>query len=260
MPLSQTVKEEIRKIVMEELREKIKKFGEREDMNKPFYFKLFSKRVVFTASLLQSIFTWFGGKWEDFAEIIARENFPRVERRYRLRGKITLKELITIDNILKELDKGVRLPDIERTKKEILKAYDKNDVHKDISHIVNLFVETEDGMEYYFELKTVKPNKKEVRAAKRNFLEVLAMRHKEKDLNKVHVFLAIPFNPYFSGEYSRWTVIRFFKPNSDLLVGKNFWNFLGGENTYKDLLEIFEEIGKDLRDIIENTINQLVRE
>ncbi len=259
MPLSPTVQEEIKKIVLSKLRRKIRNFSEREDMNKPFYFKLFSKRVVFTASLLQSIFTWFGGKWEDFAEIIARENFPRVERMYRLRGKITSKELIVIDNILKELDKGIRQPNIERTKEEILKAYDKNDVHKDTSHIVNLFVETEDGMEYYFELKTVKPNKKEVRAAKRNFLEVLAMRHKEKDLNKVHVFLALPFNPYFSEEYSRWTVIRFFRSNSDLLIGRDFWNFLGGENTYKDLLKVFEEIGNDLKDIIENTIDQLVR-
>lgn len=259
MPLSQGEREKIKRIIMDELREKIREFSENEDMNKPFYFKLFSKRIVFTASLLQSIFTWFGGKWEDFAEIIAREKFPRVERKYRLEGKITSKELITIDNILKELDKGVRRPDIQRSKGEILNAYDKKDLHKEVSHIVNLFVETEDKEEYYFELKTVKPNKKEVRAAKRDFLEVLAMRHKEKDLNKVHVFLAIPFNPYFSGEYSRWTVIRFFKPNSDLLIGKDFWDFLGGENTYEDLLKTFEEVGEELMGVIEKTIDRLVR-
>jgi len=260
MPLSPVAKGKIKRMIMSELRRKIEEFSEREDMNKPFYFRLFSKEVVYTASLLQSIFTWFGGKWEYFAEIIARENFPRVKRRYRLKGTITSKELIVIDTILKELDEGVRTPDIERTKQEILQAYDKNDSYKEKSHIIDLFIETENGEEYYFELKTVKPNKKEVRAAKRDFLEVLAMRHKEKDLVKVHVFLAIPFNPYFSEEYSRWTVIKFFKPGDDLLVGKDFWNLLGGENTYEDLLNTFEEVGEELMDIIERTINRLVEE
>jgi len=116
MPLSELKREEIKQIISDQLKKKILDFTSREDMNKPFYFKLFSKKLVFTASLLQSIFTWFGGKWEDFAEIIASEHFPVVRRSYELEGKITPKELITIDNILRELDKGTRAPNIDREK------------------------------------------------------------------------------------------------------------------------------------------------
>ena len=257
MPLNRLEREEIKRIISQRLNQKISEFKDREDMNKPFYFKLFSKKLVFTASLLQSIFTWFGGKWEDFAEIIARNRFPVVRRSHKLEGKITPKELIRIDNILKELDKGIRTPDIDEEKQEILRAYDKNDIHKDVSHIVNLMIEDDKENEYFFELKTVKPNKKEVRAAKRDFLEILAMRHKEKDISKVHVFLVIPFNPYFSKEYTRWTVIRFFKQGKDLLVGEDFWNFIGGENTYEDLLEVFGEVGRGLSMLVEKVVEEL---
>jgi len=149
MPLSELKREEIKQIISDQLKKKILDFTSREDMNKPFYFKLFSKKLVFTASLLQSIFTWFGGKWEDFAEIIASEHFPVVRRSYELKGKITPKELITIDNILRELDKGTRAPNIDREKREILEAYNKSDIHKNISHIVNLMVEDERGNEYF---------------------------------------------------------------------------------------------------------------
>ncbi|MCK4478322.1 TdeIII family type II restriction endonuclease [Candidatus Bathyarchaeota archaeon] len=83
------------------IKEKIDEFAEQEDMDKPFYFNLFSKEIVFTASLLQSIYTWLGGKWEEIAEIIATENFPKVERRFKLHGEITPKEQPTIELVVK---------------------------------------------------------------------------------------------------------------------------------------------------------------
>ena len=34
---------------------------------------------------------------------------------------------------------------------------------------------------------------------------------------------------------------------NDFLIGKNFWDFLGGENTFSALLEIFDEVGKEFK-------------
>jgi type II restriction enzyme len=39
---------------------------------------------------------------------------------------------------------------------------------------------------------------------------------------------------------------------NELKVAAEFWNFLGGEGTYNDLLDIFEKIGSDLRQKIDN--------
>jgi hypothetical protein len=40
-------------------------------------------------------------------------------------------------------------------------------------------------------------------------------------------------------------------PN-ELKVADEFWNFIGGEGAYQDLLDIFERIGIELRSEIDN--------
>lgn len=240
------------------MREKIAAFAEKEDMDKPFYYSLFSKEIVFTASLLQSIYTWLGGKWENIAEIIAAGNFLRVERRYKLEGEITPREQAKIDDILKDLELKIRKINIEEAKRELIDSFREGDRRRRTSGTIDLFLEV-GGKEYYIELKTVKPNKKEMRAAKQDLLNVLAMRQKVRDTRSVHVYLALPFNPYFSGEYRRWTVTTFFRVGEDLLVGKAFWDFVGGEGAYEELLEVFEEVGKEAMDLIRGTLERLER-
>jgi len=257
MPLTQEQKNCIRQIISNELKRKIQEFSEAEDMNKPFYFELFSKKLVLTHALLQSVFTWFGKKWEDFAEIIAKDNFEIVKKEEKIKGRITPEERAKIDNILDELDKGAREPDIEKEKREILGIYNKQQEHEDVEQQVDMIINTADGNEYYIESKSVKPNKNEIKAAKRDLLKIIAMRHKEQDINKIHVFLVLPFNPYFSGNYRRWTVTKFFKLNKDLLVGESFWDFIGGEGTYDDLLNVFREIGNEIMPLFQATINRL---
>ena len=254
MPLTDIQKECIKNILRNKLHEKISEFAEQEDMNKPFYFALFSKDIVFAASLLQSIYTWLGGKWEEIASIVASNNFPRVERRYQLEGEITSKEQAKIDNLLKDLEHGTRDVNIETIKEELLNSFEEDDPRRQTSEVVDLFLEAGDN-EYYFELKSVKPNKNEMRAAKQDLLNILAIRQKVKDKRNLHVFLAMPFNTYFTGRYRRWTVIKFFTENQDLLVGKDFWDFIGGKGAYEELIEIFEEVGKEAMDLINKTMN-----
>lgn len=256
MPLSVGQKEHIKNILRSKLREKIAAFAEQEDMNKPFYSSLFSQEIVFTASLLQSIYTWLGGKWEEIAEVMATGNFLGVERRYRLEGEITPREQAKIDDILKDLELGARQVRIEEAKSELSDSFREDDQRRRASETVDLFLRTS-NKEFYIELKSVKPNKNEMRAAKQDLLNVLAMRQKVRDMKGVYVYLALPFNPYFSGKYRRWTVTKFFKSGEDLLVGKSFWDFVGGEGAYEELLEIFKEVGKEAMDLIERTIGKL---
>lgn len=39
--------------------------------------------------------------------------------------------------------------------------------------------------------------------------------------------------------------------DNELKVGAEFWNFLGGEGAYQDLLDCFERVGIELRDEID---------
>ena len=36
--------------------------------------------------------------------------------------------------------------------------------------------------------------------------------------------------------------------DSVILIGQDYWNKLGGENTYGELLEIFEKVGQTTRE------------
>lgn len=46
----------------------------------------------------------------------------------------------------------------------------------------------------------------------------------------------------------------------DFLVGEDYWNFLGGENTLRDLLNIFDNVGKKWRDKILAKIEEVAKE
>lgn len=258
LPLDDIKKHQIKDVLKQKIREKIDEFAEAEDMCKPFYVNLFSKEIVFSASLLQSIYTWLGGKWEEIAAIAATGNFPRVERRYKLNGKITSKEQATIDNILKDLEQGRRNITIDMVKEELSSCLEASDHSRETSETIDLYIENGE-MECYIELKSVKPNKNEMRAAKRDLLDILAMRQKVKNLQNVHVYLALPFNPYFRGHYRRWTVTKFFRAGQDLLVGEEFWDLLGGEGTYKQLLGIFKDVGSETMNSVKETIERMER-
>src|SRR3990167_5822723 len=108
------------------------------------------------------------------------------------------------------------------------------------------------GKEHYFEIKTVKPNIDVFTKSKTKLLEWVARKRKP-----VKVFLAFPYNPYAPEPYSRFTMQNMMDHPNDFLVGEEYWNFLGGENTYKELLKVFDEVGKSYKDKILNKIQEV---
>lgn len=259
MALNEIQKSEIKQLILRTMDDKIDSYTERNDMNKPFYFALFSKKSVYIASILQSTYTSFGSQWENIAEIIGKENsnITRFEKHYSLHGTITAKEQETIADILIGLDRGGEKADYRANKETINSAYNESDSEKPLNVIIDFVVEFSDGHEMYFENKSVKPNKNEMKAAKDDLLHILAMRQKEKNIDDIDVAVSMPYNPYFDTSFNRWTTVKFFEIGNDLLIGKDFWDYLGGENTYEDLLEIFCDIGKQISIQLDDFIAEL---
>lgn len=46
----------------------------------------------------------------------------------------------------------------------------------------------------------------------------------------------------------------------EFLIGKEYWDFLGGENTFEQLLELFDIVGKKFKEKIKEKIQQVDRE
>jgi hypothetical protein len=49
-----------------------------------------------------------------------------------------------------------------------------------------------------------------------------------------------------------------FESRKGLFVQEEFWDFLGGEGTFKDLLEVITEVRQEVKSLIENAIESHV--
>lgn len=59
------------------------------------------------------------------------------------------------------------------------------------------------------------------------------------------------YNPYEPKPYSRWTMAGMLDLQNELKVAEEFWEFISGKGSYKQLLDIFERVGIELRSDID---------
>ena len=116
--------------------------------------------------------------------------------------------------------------------------------------VVDLCLSAHDSTLFLFDLKTAKPNKGGFMEHKRTLLEWVAVSMAVSPNIQIQSGIAIPYNPYEPKPYSRWTVRGMLDTDplhGALKVGEKFWDFLGGNGTYPQLLDIFQEVGIELR-------------
>ena len=107
-------------------------------------------------------------------------------------------------------------------------------------------------VEYYFDITSVKPNMKEFSALKLKLLRWKALRLSQEKNVQIQTRLAIPYNPYHPEPYERWTLSGLFDlPNGEVMVAEEYWDFVGQGNIYQELLDIFQEIGEELKEDID---------
>ena len=103
----------------------------------------------------------------------------------------------------------------------------------------DLFILRADQSEVYFEMKTVKPNKNTFRDMKRDILMIMAMCCQQN----AQAYAAMSYNPAGEGNIYTPDYNEFLELGTDLIVGREFWNFIGDEQTYDELLEIAQDVG-----------------
>ena len=129
----------------------------------------------------------------------------------------------------------------------IRKVAQSGELNKLKSVKVDLFLVSKEDEVFLFDLKTVKPNKGDFISYKRNMLEWLAVFFYQHPKAKVNTLISIPYNPYEPEPYKRWTMKGMLDLTKEVKVAEEFWDFLAGEGTYKDLLDCFEKAGIELR-------------
>lgn len=250
MTLNENQINEIKNLLRSKLNDKLSKYV-RETTSMPFLVKLMQdSEKVASYSFIHSLATTLGmSVYEKISEIVALAHYDEVKTGYDVEGEITNEENSVISQILQEIKNGTRTANKEKEIKDILQC-NKNGGRK-IKVRADLFLKKGND-EYYIEIKTAKPNIDVFVKSKQKLLEWVALRKK-----KVNTILAIPYNPYHPEPYNRFTMQGFLDEERELYVAEKFWELLGGKGTYEEVLEIFDEVGKEFKEKIQNKIKEV---
>ncbi|WP_156289889.1 TdeIII family type II restriction endonuclease [Oceanobacillus salinisoli] len=185
------------------------------------------------------------GIFEQIGRIIAEGTGAYAENQYSSTVTLNTFQTQTIEQTVDRQATGRRTatPDISA---EIQHLRTLNyDATVNVSVISDLFIRRQDGTEEFYSFKTVKPNKDQTAAAKKNLLYL-----RTANTNN-YAYFALPYNPAGEGrsymQQKHKIPAKFFDMDDTdfVLVGSTLWNQIGNDpNTYTELLDIFEEVGQ----------------
>ena len=238
---------QVENVLRNSLRHKFQNYHP-EPASMPFHTRLLGKDRLALYSFIHSLNTNFGTSiFEPVALSLASTSFASAQSqqtagRQILQRRIVLFKILWMDfqrlkQLLIKLKKSMQLRVVCQTGEMRTVKPTKVDV-KLIGH---------DGTIYLFDIKTAKPNAGGFKEFKRTLLEWVATTLAVNPEANVQTVIAIPYNPYEPEPYTRWTMRGMLDLENELKVANEFWDFLGGEGAYTDLLNIFERIGIELR-------------
>jgi hypothetical protein len=240
--ISTDVKKEIREYLIGVLEKKIKKYEPETDYA-PFINSLIrDKPKLNSYSIIHSIQTSLGmSMHEQVSKRIAQygNKFDEAETQWDSEIMVSRKRVAKIDEILRQVTNGTRKPNRQTEQDEIL-AIDNDDLVAQKSEMrVDVYLRRGND-EFYFDIKTVKPNKPGFSSHKKRILTWIARANKP-----IHSAIVFPYNPYHPEPYHRGVGYEIMSPD-DVMIGKDYWDFLGGKGCYEEVLDLYEQVGKNM--------------
>jgi type II restriction enzyme len=219
----------------------------------PFHTRLLGKDRLALYSFIHSLNTNFGTTiFEPVAVSLASSSFKVAKLQMRSGTQISEQAQYEIQKIMDELTAANKKPDKQKEIETIRKVCKKGEMRTVKPTRVDVYLESNEGEIYLFDIKRAKPNKGGFKEFKRTLLEWAAAVLSENPKAKINTLIAIPYNPYEPKPYSRWTMAGMFDLEQELKVAEEFWDFLGGKGAYNDLLGCFERVGIEMRQEIDD--------
>lgn len=250
MSIDNTKIQQIKTLLRTKLTNKLAKY-ERETSSMPFLAKLMQDvEKVAAYSFIHSLATTLGMSiYEQVAKIIALSNYDIAKTNYDVEGIISNEENLVITRIMQEIKNGTRTANKNEEINEILACRSQDG--RNVKIRADLYLKKGDD-QYFIEIKTAKPNIDVFSKSKQKLLEWVALRKRP-----VKTILAIPYNPYHPEPYRRFTIQGVLDEEQELFVADKFWELLGGEGTYQEVLNIFNDIGVEFNEQIRRKIREV---
>lgn len=219
---------------------------ENSDTHRPFHSALLSEQALFWSRFERSFSTSFGqGAIERISKLTALAG-GATEAGNQKETYVSLSrgQLAAIDAHVASLREGSlgRAPnwdlDLAAAQYRVAETTEDRRVISDLWWVKN-------GKSHYMSIKTVKPNIDQTAEAKRDLLKL-----------KIHdpaadVYFGLYYNPYGENKTDyAWTPpmgVFDFRNDQVVLIGRGYWDTLGGDGAYEEVLEIAEEVGARTR-------------
>lgn len=252
MALTKTQITSVEDVLKATLRTKFQNYNP-EPASMPFHTRLLGKDRLALYAFIHSLNTQFGTSFfEPVAITLAEGRFKSATKQGVAGAKISSAAQAEIQKIMDGLTTAKTQPNKHEEIERLRKVCREGEmVNVKLTKVDLLFV-AKDNKYYLFDLKTAKPNAGGFKEFKRTLLEWVAAILAENTKADVNTLIAIPYNPYEPEPYSRWTMRGMLDLEQELKVADEFWDFIGGKGTYKDLLDCFERVGVELREEIDN--------
>ena len=219
-----------------------------ERISKPFHHALVPPEVWKGSKFERSFVTGMGSLWESVAVCIGQHLHGWAQRSFLYQGELHADQLATISDILAKLERrssGVQpawSAEIQRVRAATTGAKVAVGVTVDVAL-------GPEGTREFYEIKAPLPNSDQTKVSKEKMLKLATMEGRDC------AFYALPFNPFgVRSAYRHPHAERWFEMRSDpvVLIGDEFWNRIGGEGTFQQLVAVAEEVGEELRPRILN--------
>jgi type II restriction enzyme len=223
-----------------------------EPASMPFHTRLLGKDRLALYSFIHSLNTNFGTSiFEPVGLALAQKSFRMADSQAKAGDRMSSEAQMEIQRIIDGLITATSTPNKNEEIERIRRVCQSGQMIRVKPTKVDLMFESKDGAYFLFDIKTAKPNAGGFKEFKRTLLEWVAVVLADKPNAVINTLIAIPYNPYEPEPYTRWTMRGMLDLKNELMVADEFWDFLGGKNTYKDLLDCFERVGIELRDEID---------
>jgi len=220
---------------------------------KPLYAALVPDEIFKGSHFERRFVTPFGGVWEKLAQVVAKEAHGECFLGHSITGNVSEESLRRIQETLNRLEHAPKgenriLPNWQE-EMAYIKAGKGNFIP--VSVVCDVYVHNPAiGKRYAFELKGPLPNSDQTKVSKEKMFKLLAMDGLPID----GAYYALPYNPYGSRkEDYQWSFPkRWFDMCNDpcVMIGNEFWDFIGGEGAYANFIHEVNQLGKAYRERI----------
>jgi hypothetical protein len=205
---------------------------------KPFVVGLFPA-VVKASQIERSLSTKLGDTMQECAKLVAVGAGFHAETEYVVKGTVSQPALDYIRQLVRRgrASSSGPGPDIRAEMTTLQGLLTTGGL---FSHEVKMDLFVRDGTdEYFFDLKTPAPNSDQPRDMKDRLMQARVLRRGAS----VGAYAVFYYNPNgTAGPYTQGAAYLDYK-GGEVLVGRTFWDLLGGSGTYEEVVKVFSDVG-----------------